>query len=117
MVAADDEQAWVCRARDGDPEAYGVLVERYQQRIFRLVAKWLGPDHAGIDDVTQDVFVRAYTALDTFRGDASFSTWLTRIALPSCLALAAVLSLIAWYYPPWVLSHILGGRLSACCIG
>jgi len=84
MVAADDEQAWICRARDGDPEAYGVLVERYQQRIFRLVAKWLGPDRAGIEDVTQDVFVRAYMALDTFRGEASFSTWLTRIALNRC---------------------------------
>jgi RNA polymerase sigma-70 factor (ECF subfamily) len=84
MVAVDDEQAWICRARDGNPEAYGVLVERYQQRIFRLVAKWLGPDHTGIEDVTQDVFVRAYTALDTFRGDASFRTWLTRIALNRC---------------------------------
>lgn len=84
MVVADDEQAWICRARDGDPEAYGVLVERYQPRIFRLVARWLGPDHVGIEDVTQDVFVRAYTALDTFRGDASFNTWLTRIALNRC---------------------------------
>lgn len=73
MVAADDEQACICRARDGVPEAYGVWVERYQPRIFRLVAKWLGPDHASIKDVTQDVFVRAFTALDTFRGGASFN--------------------------------------------
>jgi DNA-directed RNA polymerase specialized sigma24 family protein len=47
-------------------------VERYQLRIFRLVAKWLGPDHAGIEEVTQDVFVRAYMTLDIFWGDASF---------------------------------------------
>jgi DNA-directed RNA polymerase specialized sigma24 family protein len=48
-------------------------VERDQPRIFRLVAQWLGPDHTGIKDVTQDVFVRAYMTLDTFWGNASFN--------------------------------------------
>lgn len=84
MVAAGDEQEWIRRVCDGDSQAYRTLVERYQQRIFRLVAKWLGPDHPGVEDVTQDVFIRAYEALPQFRGDASFGTWLTRIAVNRC---------------------------------
>jgi RNA polymerase sigma-70 factor (ECF subfamily) len=84
MVTVDDEQTWIDQAKAGDPSAYRLLVERHQNAIVRLVSRLLGADHAGLDDVIQDVFVRAYFALDQFRGQAAFRTWLTRIAVNRC---------------------------------
>ena len=81
MAKADEEKGWVRRAREGDPQAYRLLVERYQARIFRLAARMLGPGHGGIEDVVQEVFVKAYFSLKKFREDASFGTWIYRIAV------------------------------------
>ncbi|WP_179131046.1 sigma-70 family RNA polymerase sigma factor [Candidatus Entotheonella palauensis] len=84
MVSVDDEQTWIDQAKAGDQSAYRMLVECHQDTIARLVSRLLGADHPGIDDVIQDVFVRAYFALDRFRGQAAFRTWLTRIAVNRC---------------------------------
>ncbi len=84
MVTADDEQTWIEQAQAGDASAYRLLVEHHQNAIARLVSRLLGADHPGLDDVIQDVFVRAYFALDRFRGQAAFRTWLTRIAVNRC---------------------------------
>jgi len=84
MATMDDEQSWIEQAKAGEASAYQLLVERYQGAIARLVSRLLGADHPGLDDVIQDVFVRAYFALDRFRGEASFRTWLTRIAVNRC---------------------------------
>ncbi|MFQ5914148.1 MAG: sigma-70 family RNA polymerase sigma factor [Nitrospinota bacterium] len=81
MVVADEEREWVRRAREGDPQAYRLLVERYESRIYRLVARLLGPGHGGIEDVVQEVFVKAYFSLKKFREEASFGTWIYRIAV------------------------------------
>lgn len=81
MARAEEERGWVRRAREGDPEAYRLLVERYQSRIYRLVARILGQGHEGIEDVAQEVFVKAYFSLKKFREDASFGTWVYRIAV------------------------------------
>ena len=71
----------VRRVREGDSGAYRLLVERYQARIHRLVGRVLGPDHGDVDDVVQEVFVKAFFSLGKFREDAMFSTWITRIAI------------------------------------
>lgn len=84
MVAAEDEQTWIRQAQAGDTSAYRLLVEHHQSAIARLVGHLLGPDDAGLDDVIQDVFVKAYFALDRFRGQSAFRTWLTRIAVNRC---------------------------------
>lgn len=84
MVTVDDEQVWIRQAQAGDASAYRLLVEHHQGAIAQLVSHLLGPDNAGIDDVIQDVFVQAYVALDRFRGQAAFRTWLTRIAVNRC---------------------------------
>ncbi len=84
MISVDDEQTWIDQAKAGDSSAYRMLVERHQEIIARLVGRLLGGDHPGLDDVVQDVFVRAYFALDRFRGQAAFRTWLTRIAVNRC---------------------------------
>jgi RNA polymerase sigma-70 factor (ECF subfamily) len=67
-------------AKGGDAQAFGVLVRRYQRRIFRL-AVHLVRNGAEAEDVTQETFVRAYQALDRFDGRSEPFTWLYRIAV------------------------------------
>ena len=81
LTLEDTERDVVRRVRDGDSDAYRLLVERYQARIHRLVGRVLGPDHGDVDDVVQEVFVKAFFSLGKFREDAMFSTWITRIAI------------------------------------
>lgn len=70
----------VQRARHGEDEALGALVRRHQDGVYRLALSYVRePDTA--EDVVQDVFVKAFRALDRFRGDAAFRTWLYRIAV------------------------------------
>ncbi len=81
LTLEDAERDVVRRVRDGDSDAYRLLVERYQARIHRIVARLLGPDHGDVDDVVQEVFVKAFFSLGKFREDATFGTWITRIAI------------------------------------
>jgi RNA polymerase sigma-70 factor, ECF subfamily len=67
-------------ARGGDADAFGVLVRRYQKRIYRLAVHLLR-NSAEAEDVTQDTFVRAYGALDRFDGRSEPFTWMYRIAV------------------------------------
>lgn len=77
----DDEAAAFAYVRTRDPQLFRLLVERYEVRVFRLVASLLGP-HADLDaqEVTQEVFLRASQRLETFHGQARFGTWLYRLA-------------------------------------
>ena len=81
LTLEDSERDVVRRVREGDSDAYRLLVERYQARVHRLVGRVLGPDHGDVDDVVQEVFVKAFFSLGKFREDAMFSTWITRIAI------------------------------------
>lgn len=69
----------VRKVLDGDDQAYRTLVERYQHMVYTLGVRMLG-DPELAEETSQDVFVKAYTALGTFRGAAKFSTWLYKIA-------------------------------------
>jgi RNA polymerase sigma-70 factor, ECF subfamily len=77
----DDEAVVAAYVRTRDPDLFRLLVERHQERVFRLVASILGP-FADLDaeEVTQEVFVRVHERLDGFRGESRFSTWLHRLA-------------------------------------
>jgi RNA polymerase sigma-70 factor (ECF subfamily) len=79
-----DDGALVELARRRDEPAIRALTRRYNRRLFRLARGILRND-AEAEDVVQEAWVRAFTALDGFRGDAAFSTWLTRIALNEAL--------------------------------
>jgi RNA polymerase sigma-70 factor, ECF subfamily len=79
-AASIDEALLVERARAGDTAAREQLVRRYVDDVYRLTLRILG-DRDLAQDATQDAFVSALGALDRFRGDASFRTWLLRIAL------------------------------------
>ena len=69
----------VARARAGDTRAFEGLYRRHAARIHGLTRRLMGPQWA--DELTQDVFVRAWEKLGTFRGEAAFGTWLYRLAI------------------------------------
>jgi RNA polymerase sigma-70 factor, ECF subfamily len=80
----EDDRAAVAASQRGERQAFDVLVEKYQRDIYRLCYRYVN-DHQDANDMAQEVFVKAYRALGRFRGDSSFSTWLYRIAVNTCL--------------------------------
>ena len=70
----------VARAQGGDKRAFELLVEKYQRKLGRLLARFIR-DPAEVEDVTQEAFIKAYRALPAFRGDSAFYTWLYRIGI------------------------------------
>lgn len=69
----------------GDARAYGALVDKYQSLVFVLV-RGICKTTADAQEVTQDVFLKAYEQLHTFKGTASFRTWLYRIAYNTAIS-------------------------------
>jgi RNA polymerase sigma-70 factor (ECF subfamily) len=74
----------VDRARARDDLAVRAITRRYNRRLFRI-ARSILLDDAEAEDVVQESYVRAFTGLDLFRGDAAFGTWITRIAMNEAL--------------------------------
>ncbi len=74
------DQVLVARAQAGDKRAFGLLVEKYQRKLARLLSRMIR-DQAEVEDVVQESFVKAYRALHNFRGDSAFYTWLYRIGI------------------------------------
>jgi RNA polymerase sigma-70 factor, ECF subfamily len=79
-----DEREAVEACQRGEREAFDGLVERYQRDIYRLCYRYVN-DPQDANDMAQEVFLKAYRAIGRFRGDSSFSTWLYRIAVNTCL--------------------------------
>src|SRR5947209_3036761 len=75
----DAETADVALAASGDGSAFERLYRAHVARVHSLARRMINPDVA--DDITQDVFVRAWSKLGTFRGEAAFGTWLHRLAV------------------------------------
>jgi RNA polymerase sigma-70 factor (ECF subfamily) len=70
----------VKRARRGDLHAYDELVKRYQERIYATIYH-MTSNHEDANDLAQEAFIKAYSALKSFKGGSSFYTWLYRIAV------------------------------------
>jgi len=70
----------VARVQQGDKSAFDYLVIKYQHKIIQLVNGYI-KDPSEAQDVAQEVFLKAYRALGSFRGEAAFYTWLYRIAI------------------------------------
>ena len=66
-------------AQNGDTEAFGVLFKRHERKVRSIVRRFVRQP-ADIEDLTQDVFLKALVAIPRFRGDSQFFTWLYRIA-------------------------------------
>jgi len=74
------DQELVRRVQHGDKKAFDVLVRKYQQKIVKLISRYVR-DQDEVLDVAQETFIKAYRALAKFRGDSAFYTWLYRIAI------------------------------------
>ena len=84
------ETSDVAQAVRGDARAFRRLYEENVGRVHALARRMVGPDHA--NELTQDVFVRLWQKLGTFRGDSSFTTWLHRLAVNLILSKRSALA-------------------------
>lgn len=80
MDTRETDQQLVERAQRGDKRAFDLLVKKYQHKIIGLIGRYVY-DHAEVQDVAQEAFIKAYRALGKFRADSAFYTWLYRIAI------------------------------------
>ena len=78
------ELAMARRIARGDRAEFAVLIQKYNQRLYRLARATLRDD-AEAEDALQDAYISAYHAMPEFRGDAALSTWLSRLVLNECL--------------------------------
>ncbi|MCP4334912.1 MAG: RNA polymerase sigma factor RpoE [Gammaproteobacteria bacterium] len=69
----------VKRVQGGDKAAFDVLVQKYQHKVINLVGRFVS-DRSECQDIAQDAFIKSYRAINSFRGDSQFYTWLYRIA-------------------------------------
>jgi RNA polymerase sigma-70 factor (ECF subfamily) len=109
-VAVDADEDLVARCRDQrDEAAFAVLVRRYRDRVFRLAVSILGQGFAGeAEEVTQEVMLRVYHSLASFRGEARFGSWIYRIAFNQALNLKARVR----YRAPHVSDEVLASTAS-----
>jgi RNA polymerase sigma-70 factor (ECF subfamily) len=80
---AAQEIEWIKRAQQGDAEAFGPLVAKHQQRVFSL-AYHLVRRRDEIEDLAQEIFLKAFRAIRTYNFQSSFATWLSRVATNHC---------------------------------
>jgi RNA polymerase sigma factor (sigma-70 family) len=78
--AAPEDSQLVAAARNGDMRAYDELIRRYQDRIYGTIYH-MTSNHEDANDLAQETFIKAYSALKSFKGDSSFYTWVYRIAV------------------------------------
>ena len=86
MSQAGDEEL-VARCRAGSDAAFAEVVDRYKSLVFGVISQVV-TDKSCVDDLAQDVFIRIYRGLQSFRGDAKLSTWIYRIVRNVCVETA-----------------------------
>jgi RNA polymerase sigma factor (sigma-70 family) len=84
-IVHEDEHAIASRIAAGDRPAFESLMRRYNRRLYRLARATLR-DRTEAEDALQDAYICAYRSMGQFRGDASLSTWLSRLVLNECFA-------------------------------
>lgn len=86
MVAEQLIDARVIEAcQQGDRAAFQLLFETYKDKVFSIAVYSSGGDRAVADDVTQQIFLKLFTAIRQFRGESEFTTWLYRLVVNACL--------------------------------
>lgn len=79
-AARDTDEQLVIKVQNGDRRSFDLLVIKYQYKVMGLVRRFV-KDQAEAEDVAQEAFIKAYRAINNFRGDSAFYTWLYRIAV------------------------------------
>ena len=80
MAENELDRGLVERVQRGDKRAFDLLVRKYQHKVIGLVSRYVR-NHAECEDIAQESFIRAWRAIDAFRGDSAFYTWLYKIAV------------------------------------
>src|SRR5690554_6179383 len=80
MGNRETDQQLVERAQKGDTRAFDLLVKKYQHKILGLIGRYV-QDHAEVQDVAQEAFIKAYRALGKFRAESVFYPWMYNIAI------------------------------------
>ncbi len=75
----------IVACQQGDSEAFRLLFEAYKDKVFSIAVYSFGGDRSVADDVTQQIFLKLFTAIRKFRGEAEFTTWLYRMVVNACL--------------------------------
>src|SRR5665213_3421032 len=78
ITVSAEERALIERCKRGDLAAFNDLIRRYEKQVYNFAYRLTG-NYDDANDVAQDAFLRVFNAIGSFRGDASFSTWLFRI--------------------------------------
>jgi RNA polymerase sigma-70 factor, ECF subfamily len=71
--------------QQGDRDAFQLLFEAYKDKVFSIAVYSVGGDRTVADDVTQQIFLKLFTAIRQFRGESEFTTWLYRLVVNACL--------------------------------
>src|SRR5919106_4997863 len=71
--------------QQGDRDAFQLLFETYKDKVFSIAVYSSDGDRALADDITQQIFLKLFTAIGQFRGDSEFATWLYRLVVNACL--------------------------------
>jgi RNA polymerase sigma-70 factor (ECF subfamily) len=79
-----DDRLLISLAASGDRQAFSELVTRHQERVLQLAYRY-SRDRQDAEELTQEIFLKAWRHAASFRGDAAFATWLYRLAVNSCL--------------------------------
>lgn len=78
-----DEALLIERCKEGDDEAFSLLIDRYQQKVYNTAFRMMGNYHDA-SDCAQEVFLRIFRSIRSFRGESSFSTWVYHITVNVC---------------------------------
>jgi RNA polymerase sigma-70 factor (ECF subfamily) len=82
VMSADTDL--ISRAAGGDPSAFQALVERHRSMVYRVAYQFAG-NHHDAEDIAQEVFIKVYRSLDSFRQDAQVTSWMYRIVMNACI--------------------------------
>ena len=100
-----NETDLIRRVLDGEPRAFSVLIKRYQRPVHVLIRQII-PGMEDAEELTQDVFVKAFKSLGSFRGGSSLSTWLYRIAYNTAISFTRKRKLLYPDFDERVLNNI-----------
>ena len=79
-----NDQYYITLIKNGDTNAFAILVDRYKDFVFTLSLKML-QNREEAEESAQDTFIKVYKSLDSFKGDSKFSTWIYKITYNNCL--------------------------------
>ena len=83
LTGAASDLEVIGKVRNGETAAFELLVLKYQPRIFAIARKYARLERE-VEDIVQEIFLKAYRKLDTFRGESPFEHWLARLAVHTC---------------------------------